>query len=131
MTTNRNPSSVFPDMPRDYSVSDIKRTGELTPAWKLFFEQMVLSLQTNFSNEGISLPNLNDTQINNIQAVYTPFVGAPLPPGVPNITGRMVFENDPSVGIGGTFVPKVFIIRTNNAPPFNIIDARWWTFTIF
>lgn len=73
MSQTRRQQAVFPDLPRDKQVVD--KTGSMTPAWDLFFQQLVMALQTNFKPEGIVIPpqiisniNLltNSTSNNNI-----------------------------------------------------------------
>lgn len=53
--------TLIPDLPRDSRVADEK--GMLTPAWKLFFEQMVLVLQNNLKVEGFVMPQQTSSNI--------------------------------------------------------------------
>jgi hypothetical protein len=55
-------SSIIPDLPRDPQVVDPK-TGELTASYKLFLDQLILALQTNFKPEGILFPQQPDSNI--------------------------------------------------------------------
>ncbi len=61
MSQTRKQQAVFPDLPRANQMVNSK--GEIMPAWNLFFQQLVLSLQTNFKPEGIVVPPQSDTNI--------------------------------------------------------------------
>ncbi|MDD5211397.1 MAG: hypothetical protein PHV62_03215 [Sulfuricurvum sp.] len=61
MSQTRKQQAIFPDLPRDKQVVD--RNGEITPAWDLFFQQLVMALQTNFKPEGIVVPPQSATNL--------------------------------------------------------------------
>lgn len=124
------PQAIFPDCPKDAKFVDEK--GNIVPGWQLFFSQLSQALQANLSNEGFGFPSLTATQISTIQALYTPYVGHPLPqndptligqPFLPDISGRNVFDST-------NRVPKEFIITYDGATPPNITAASWKTFTL-
>jgi hypothetical protein len=46
--------SIIPDLPRNNVVID--NEGRLQAEWKLFFEQLIQAMQTNFKPEGILFP---------------------------------------------------------------------------
>jgi len=55
MSSPRNKQqAIFPDLPRDDQLVD--KDGEITSAWKLYFQQLTMALQTNFKPEGIVVP---------------------------------------------------------------------------
>jgi hypothetical protein len=47
--------AVFPDMPRTNKVLD--EDGNMLPDWILFFDNLILALQTNYKPEGIIVPS--------------------------------------------------------------------------
>lgn len=47
-------TSIIPDLPRDSQIVD--KNGQLTADYRLFFDQLILALQTNFTPEGILFP---------------------------------------------------------------------------
>lgn len=53
--------AIFPDLPREKQMVD--KEGNVTPAWDLFFQRLVLALQTNYKPEGIVVPPLSATNI--------------------------------------------------------------------
>jgi hypothetical protein len=56
---NEKQSAVFPDLPRDNNFLVKDREGNLTkinPDWLLFFQQLVMALQTNLKPEGFVMP---------------------------------------------------------------------------
>lgn len=55
------PVSIIPDLPRSAEVVDDQR--KLTSEWRLFFEQLILALQTNLKPEGILLPQQSAANI--------------------------------------------------------------------
>jgi hypothetical protein len=122
-------SAIFPDLPRDNQVVD--KDGNAQPHWELFFDQTVAALQSNYSPEGLLLPPLSAADIATIQAIYTPFIGMPLPQNmaggsgqsIPDISGAMVFDST-------NRVPKVFVITYDGAVPPNIVTAAWKTYTL-
>ncbi len=108
--------SIFPDVPRESPVVDKK--GDFSPLWSLGIGQLFQALQENYKHEGILFPVINATEVAQIQAVYTPLIGAPIPIGVPDISGQTIFNS--------TFrVPQQFIILYDAATPPNIISASW------
>ena len=46
--------SIIPDLPRNPQV--VNHEGLLNPEWKLFFDQLILGLQTNLKPEGFVIP---------------------------------------------------------------------------
>ena len=54
MAAPLKPVSIIPDLPRSINVVD--KSGQLAPDWKLFFEQLIQALQTNFKPEGTVIP---------------------------------------------------------------------------
>jgi hypothetical protein len=64
MTQTRKQQAIFPDLPRETQVVD--KNGEITAVWSLFFQQLVMALQTNFKPEGIVVPPQSATNITNI-----------------------------------------------------------------
>ena len=121
MGRSRQQNTIIPDLPREDKL--LNENNELTEHWKLFFDQLITALQGNFKTEGIILPRLDAYQIGIIQGVYTPLIGAPLPPGVPDITGQSITDIT-------NRVPKVFIITYDGSTPPNIATASWKTYTI-
>ena len=131
MTTQKKiQQSIFSDIPRISPIADSE--GNVTPYWSLFFSSISQALQRNFKNEGLVFPPLTQQQQNDIQALYTPFIGLPLPgtaPGqpqglvLPDISGQNIFDST-------NRVPKVFIITFDGATPPNIVTASWKTYTV-
>lgn len=118
-STPNNPQSIFPDLPREIPV--ITKDGNFSQLWSLGFSSLFQALQKNFKNEGIVFPNLSATDIADIQALYTPFIGVPLPMGLPDISGQTVFDSTNRVS-------KQFVITYDGATPPNIITAVWRQF---
>jgi hypothetical protein len=116
MAEPQNLQSIFPDLPREVPV--LNKDGDFSPLWSLGLSSLFQALQENFKNEGILLPRLTATNIANIQAIYTPLIGAPLPQGVPDISGQTVFDTT-------NRVPKQFIILYDTSTPPNVISASW------
>jgi len=55
MTTQTNKQqAIFPDLPRDKQVID--KEGNMTQQWDLFFQNLVMALQTNLKPEGFVVP---------------------------------------------------------------------------
>jgi len=55
MTTQvKKPTALFPDLPR--GVPFVDKNGYLTEQGQLFFDQLILTLQTNFKPEGFVIP---------------------------------------------------------------------------
>ena len=116
--------ALFPDLPRDNTISD--RQGELQSTWSLFFQQLVLSLQSNYKSEGILFPPLTAAQITTIQGFYTPYIGQTyqkLLQNLPDISGQTVFDTT-------NRVPKQFIITFDTSPAPIVTAASWKTFTL-
>lgn len=119
-----NPSSIFPDLPRESPAVD--KDGNFSMLWGLGFANIFQALQDNYKNEGILIPTLTTTQANTIAGVYTKYytpMPIPLPPGVPDISGQMIYNKT-------ILAPQIFIISYDGATPPNVTGARWWTFTI-
>lgn len=125
MTTTPEPiSSIFPDLPRETPAID--ENGNFNALWSLGLSSLFQALQTNYKNEGILIPPLTDAQATEIAALYTQYYNPtpiPLPPGVPDISGQMIYNKTLTV-------PQIFIINFDGATPPNVTAARWWTFTI-
>lgn len=121
MTITRKQQSLFPDYPRSEQIAE--KDGYVTNDFHLWFSLMNQALQSNFSNEGFRFPPLNAAQIAEIQAIYTPLIGGPLPMGIPDISGSNIFDST-------NRVPRVFIITYDNATPPNILTATWKTYTV-
>lgn len=119
MATPNNPQSIFPDLPREIPVID--KHGNFSPLWSLGISALFQALQTNFKNEGIVFPPLNASDIADIQALYTPYIGLPLPSGLPDISGQTVFDSTNRVS-------KQFVITYDGATPPNIVTAQWRQF---
>ena len=50
----QKPTALFPDVPRQSPMID--KNGYITDIWGLFFDQLILSLQTNLKPEGFVIP---------------------------------------------------------------------------
>ena len=61
MAQTRKQIAIFPDLPRDTKLIDDK--GNITPSWNLFFQNLVMALQTNLKPEGFVIPPKTDTEI--------------------------------------------------------------------
>lgn len=126
-TQTAKPQAIFPDLPR--TNPEVGKDGHFTKDWSLGFSLLFQALQANFSNEGLRFPPLTAAQIASIQAVYTPYIGSPLPQNqglqknVPDISGASVFDST-------NRVPKVFIITYDASTPPNVLTAAWKTYTI-
>lgn len=119
MAENQIAQSIFPDLPRETPA--VNENGDFNFLWSLGFASLFQALQKNFKNEGIMFPSLTATQIANIQAVYTPFIGMPLPANLPDISGQTVFDST-------NRNTKQFVITYDGATPPNILTAAWKTF---
>lgn len=119
MSTTNSPQSIFPDLPREIPAVD--KNGNLSPLWSLGLSSLFQALQANFKNEGIVFPGLSATDIANIQAIYTPYIGSPLPFNIPDISGQTVFDTTNRVS-------KQFVITYDNSVPPNIVTALWRQF---
>lgn len=111
--------AIFPDLPRETPV--IGKDGDFSPLWSLGLSSLFQALQENFKNEGIIFPRLSAANIANIQAIYTPLIGSPLPQNVPDISGQTVFDTTNRVS-------KQFVITYDGAMPPNILTATWRQF---
>ena len=129
-TQEKQPSSIFPDYPRESPTVD--KDGNLLPIWELGLSSLFQALQENFKNEGILFPQLTAAELSTIQAIYAPYIGFPLPQNetpnrsqlvIPDISGQAVFDST-------NRVPKMFIITYDGATPPNIVTARWMSFTL-
>jgi len=117
--------SIFPDFPRHTPAVD--KTGHFTPNWHLSLSNLYQQLQANLSNEGWSIPPLDNNDQATIAEIYTRLIGKSLQstnPPTPNISGQMIYSTTDAV-------PKMFIITfTNPEDPTSIITgASWKTFT--
>ena len=111
--------AIFPDLPRETPV--LNKNGDFMPLWSLGISALFQALQENFKNEGILFPRLSAANIANIQAIYTPLIGSPLPQNIPDISGQTVFDTTNRVS-------KQFVITYDGATPPNIVTATWRTF---
>jgi hypothetical protein len=108
--------SIFPDLPREVPV--IGQDGDFAPLWSLGLSSLFQALQENFKNEGILFPRLSAANIANIEAIYTPLIGALLPQNIPDISGQTVFDTTNRVS-------KQFVITYNLDG--TIATATWRT----
>jgi hypothetical protein len=117
-------NSIFPDLPRETPAVD--KDGNFNYLWSLGLSSLFQALQSNYKNEGILIPPLTSTQAADIAALYAQYytpTPIPLPPGVPDISGQMIYNTT----ISG---PQIFVINYDGSTPPNVTAARWWTFTI-
>lgn len=115
-------TSLFPDFPREKPVVD--HHGNFTQIWHLQLSILFQTLQRNYTNEGIKIPQLDESEIDTIEARYKKFIGQPLPKTLEDITSQMVFDIT-------NRVPKIFIITyVDNNPAANVVTAEWKTFTL-
>lgn len=61
MATGDLSQGLIPDLPRDPHV--VNQDGTINPVWNLFFDQLILTLQTILSPEGTILPQQSSTNI--------------------------------------------------------------------
>ena len=102
------------------------KNGNFNQLWSLGLSSLFQALQNNYKNEGILIPPLTSTQAADIAALYVPYYTPspiPLPPGVSDISGQMIYNVTLAV-------PQIFIINFDGSTPPNVTAARWWTFTI-
>jgi hypothetical protein len=118
MTEPLIPQSIFPDLPREAPAVD--KDGNFSLFWSLGFSSLFQALQSNYKNEGILIPPLTQIQADNIKAIYTAYIGAPLPVGVNDISGQMIFNTS----VPG---PQIFIITYTGS---NVNTVDWYNFTI-
>lgn len=116
VANTNNPQAIFPDFPREQPVLD--KDGNFMPLWSLGLSALFQALQENYKNEGILFPRLSAANIANIQALYTPYIGMPLPNTLPDISGQTVFDTDNRVS-------KQFVITYDTSTPPNILAAQW------
>lgn len=112
----QSPQSIFPDLPRETPA--INEQGNFNELWSLGFSSLFQALQANFKNEGIVFPPLTQTQMNTIQAIYTPLIGSPLPLGTPDISGQTIFNST----LRSSWQ---FVITYDASTPPNIASAQW------
>lgn len=108
--------AIFPDFPRETPV--LNEEGNFMPLWDLGLGSLFQALQENFKSEGILFPSLSGTNIADIQAIYTPLIGAPLPQNIPDISGQTVFDTTNRVS-------KQFVITYETTIFSNILAAQW------
>jgi len=113
------PQSIFPDLPRE--VPTVDKNGNFSPLWSLGIASLFQALQENFKNEGILFPRLTAQNLTDIQAIYAPYIGFPLPQNIPDISGQTVFDTTNRVS-------KQFVITYDGAVPPNIVTAVWRQF---
>jgi hypothetical protein len=119
-----NPTGIFPDLPR--ATPAVDENGDFSYLWGLGFASLFQALQKNYKNEGILIPPLTTAQATSIANLYTQYYNPtpiPLPPGVPDISGQMIYNKT-------IRAPQIFIISFDGSTPPNVTGARWWTFTI-
>jgi hypothetical protein len=121
MPITQNPQAIFPDLPREAPTVD--KDGQFSPLWALGLASLFQALQKNFKNTGILFPSLTSTQAAITTTQYTPYIGAPLPPGVEDISGQTIYNSTIEA-------PQIFIISYDGATPPNVTAVKWWTFTI-
>ncbi len=119
MSTPNNPQSIFPDLPRE--VPAVDKDGNFSYLWSLGFSSLFQALQVNFKNEGILFPRLSSTEIAQIQSLYAPYIGLPLPDNLPDISGQTIFDYTNKVS-------KQFVITYDGSIPPNILTAQWRQF---
>lgn len=126
MTTQQNkPQALFPDLPRDVPV--LEKDGNFSQLWSLALSSLFQALQKNFSNEGLRLPLLTAGEMATIKALYTPYIGFPLPQNqsggsqifLPDISGAQVFDSTNRAA-------NVFSITYDASTPPNVSTAGWW-----
>lgn len=120
--TKKN-KAIFPDIPRGEPI--VQQSLHLTTVWHHSLTQLYQALQRNFSNEGLQLPILSSDDINNITAIYQPYIGKVLPQIIPNISGSKVYEYS-------TEQEKTFIINftTPGDASTPVVAAAWKTVTL-
>ena len=63
------PTALWPDLPRDHPMID--KDGMMSDVWKLFFDQLILALQTNLKPEGFVIPQQTTSNINLLTATQS------------------------------------------------------------
>ena len=56
-----NTLSIFPSLPRDIPFVD--KNGNMSNIWLAFFDALVIALQSNYSTEGLAIPQQPTTNI--------------------------------------------------------------------
>jgi hypothetical protein len=115
----RKPQSLFPTIPNERPVIDESRN--FTPGWQLGFTLLFQTLNSNFKNEGIIFPNLDDNSIQFIKSLYQSYIGGTynnLTTKLPDISGQTVFDTTNRYS-------KQFVIATDGASPPIVILAEW------
>lgn len=112
-------SSLFPHMPRGGQIADDK--GNLTEHWGLSLMNVYQTLQKTFRSSGFMVPRVTESDINDIQSKYTPYLGKLLPRTLEDISGMDVFDST-------NRLRKVFIITYNANSTVN--TAEWKTYTL-
>jgi len=124
MSNSRTIQGIFPDYPRESPMVD--KQGNVMPIWDLGLGSLFQALQANFSNEGISVPNLSNDDMSTIQAFYTPFIGQTydtLTKNLNDISGQTIFDNTNKVC-------NQFVIAVNAADPPLVTLAQWVPFAM-
>src|SRR5690348_14397654 len=98
--------SIFPDLPRNEPL--VNKDGTINDYWKLFFDNLVTTLQNNFNPEGILVPSQTAANIAQLNATQ------PVPP-----TGANIRLSD----------ANILYDSTNNEFKGNIAGT-WKTFTL-
>jgi hypothetical protein len=62
MATGDLSQGLIPDLPRDPQIID-RELGTINPVWSLFFDQLILVLQTILSPEGTVMPQQSSTNV--------------------------------------------------------------------
>ncbi len=98
-TTAKKQTSIIPDIPRDSQVIDPK-TGRMTAHWELYHQQLNLSLQSNYQNEGVKSPPQTTSNINTIVATNQT-----------NLVGNLIYD---------TTLNHLFLIRVKTLIPYEL-----------
>lgn len=71
MTTQDAPKqqAIFPDCPATNQI--VNKDGSMVEEWQLFFQQLILALQTNYGPEGIVAPQQTDANIALLTAIQS------------------------------------------------------------
>lgn len=54
VANTKKPTALFPDLPRETPLTN--QDGKMHELWQLFFDQLILALQTNLKPEGFVIP---------------------------------------------------------------------------
>ena len=129
-TQTAKPKAIFPDIPRDPHAT--QENGDFTQPWMLAFSSLFQALQKNFSNEGITFPQLKASEMATIAAFYAPYINKPLPQNdptngtqinLPDISGATVFDST-------NRIPNQFIITYDGSTPPKVSSAQWVMFSM-